>query len=56
LLSTEPFPFCQQDVDELQKLVPTAKVLLVDGEMFSWYGSRLLKAPAYFEHVIGQLF
>jgi ABC-type Fe3+-hydroxamate transport system substrate-binding protein len=25
--------------------------ITVDGELFSWYGSRLLKAPAYFEEL-----
>jgi len=48
LLSSEPFPFKQKHVDELQPLLPDIKILLVDGEMFSWYGSRLLHAPDYF--------
>jgi ABC-type Fe3+-hydroxamate transport system substrate-binding protein len=46
-LSSEPYPFQQQHIAELQLLCPQAKVILVDGEMFSWYGSRLLKFPAY---------
>ena len=46
-LSSEPFPFQQKHVDELSRLVPNTKIVLVDGEMFSWYGSRLLKTPAY---------
>lgn len=49
LLSSEPFPFSQKHIDELQPLLPATKILLVDGEMFSWYGSRLLKAPEYFK-------
>lgn len=49
LLSSEPYPFSQKHVDELQSHLPTTKILLVDGEMFSWYGSRLLKAPSYFQ-------
>ena len=48
LLSSEPFPFQEKHIHELQKVLPNAKILLVDGEMFSWYGSRLLKAPDYF--------
>ncbi|GGD06974.1 ABC transporter substrate-binding protein [Hyunsoonleella pacifica] len=48
LLSSEPFPFKEKHKKELQKFYPKAKVLLVDGEMFSWYGSRLTKAFAYF--------
>jgi ABC-type Fe3+-hydroxamate transport system substrate-binding protein len=47
-LSSEPFPFKQKHAEELQAYLPQTKILLVDGEMFSWYGSRLLKAPAYF--------
>ncbi len=49
LLSSEPFPFQQKHIDELQPLLPGTKIVLVDGEMFSWYGSRLQYAPAYFE-------
>lgn len=49
LLSSEPYPFKQKHIDELQVHIPAAKILLADGEMFSWYGSRLLKAPAYFK-------
>lgn len=48
-LSSEPYPFKQKHIDEFKALLPNAKVLLVDGEMFSWYGSRLLEAPGYFE-------
>jgi ABC-type Fe3+-hydroxamate transport system substrate-binding protein len=48
LLSSEPFPFKQKHIDELQPLLPNTKMILVDGEMFSWYGSRLLQAPEYF--------
>lgn len=47
-LSTEPFPFSDRHVKEIQRISPGSKILLVDGEMFSWYGSRLLKSPAYF--------
>jgi ABC-type Fe3+-hydroxamate transport system substrate-binding protein len=47
-LSTEPFPFQQKHAEEIKQVLPNAKVLLVDGEMFSWYGSRLRLAPAYF--------
>lgn len=48
-LSSEPYPFKQQHIDELQSLCPESKILLVDGEMFSWYGSRLKYAPHYFK-------
>lgn len=48
LLSSEPFPFKQQHVEEIQQWVPHAQIILVDGELFSWYGSRLLQTPDYF--------
>lgn len=51
LLSSEPFPFKTENLDYFQKELPQAKVMLVDGEMFSWYGSRMLKAPAYFRSI-----
>ena len=52
LLSSEPYPFRQKHIDELQEQLPNTRILLVDGEMFSWYGSRLLKAPGYFEKLL----
>jgi len=55
LLSSEPFPFKQKHIDELQLHCPDAKIILVDGEFFSWYGSRLVDAPNYFETVIHKL-
>lgn len=54
LLSSEPFPFKQQHIDELQQLLPNTKIMLVDGEMFSWYGSRLLQAPKYLKQLINE--
>jgi ABC-type Fe3+-hydroxamate transport system substrate-binding protein len=48
LLSSEPYPFKEKHIQEVQEAVPAAEVLTVDGEMFSWYGSRLLYAPTYF--------
>jgi len=51
-LSSEPFPFKEKHIKELQKILPYAKILLVDGEMFSWYGSRLLQAPKYFNELL----
>ena len=48
LLSSEPYPFSQKHADELQQYLPDVHILLADGEMFSWYGSRLLEAADYF--------
>lgn len=46
-LSSEPYPFKDEHVKEIQNICPDALVSIVDGEMFSWYGSRLLLSPAY---------
>ena len=51
LLSSEPYPFKEKHVQEIAALLPHAEVLLADGEMFSWYGSRLLYAAGYFEEM-----
>ncbi|WP_034259149.1 ABC transporter substrate-binding protein [Aequorivita capsosiphonis] len=48
LLSTEPYPFKEAHVLKLQNEIE-AEVLLVDGEYFSWYGSRLQNAFKYFK-------
>jgi ABC-type Fe3+-hydroxamate transport system substrate-binding protein len=48
LLSSEPYPFQEKHRDEISLLAPSARIMMVDGEMFSWYGSRLMHAPAYF--------
>ncbi len=48
LLSSEPFPFKNKDLLELKNALGKP-VHLVDGEYFSWYGSRLLKAFEYFK-------
>ncbi len=55
LLSSEPYPFKQKHIDELQVHLPGTKIVLADGEFFSWYGSRLLKAPAYFKQLINEI-
>ncbi|PWS28521.1 cobalamin-binding protein [Pedobacter yonginense] len=48
LLSSEPYPFTEKHMTEIRAALPNIKVMLVDGEMFSWYGSRLVKAVQYF--------
>lgn len=55
LLSTEPFPFKNKDIESIQAQYPASKVLLVNGEYFSWYGARLKDAPHYFQEIIHQL-
>lgn len=55
LLSSEPYPFQQKHIDDLQQYLPGTRIMLTDGEMFSWYGSHLLKAPAYFQSLLHSL-
>ena len=55
LLSSEPYPFAEKHVPPFQALLPRTKIMLVDGGLFSWYGSRLLLAPAYFKNLQAQL-
>ncbi|MDR8390661.1 helical backbone metal receptor [Aliifodinibius sp. S!AR15-10] len=44
LLSSEPYPFKEKHVEEVQKKLPNTRILPVEGEWFSWYGSRMLEA------------
>ncbi|MGI4874441.1 MAG: ABC transporter substrate-binding protein [Janthinobacterium lividum] len=52
LLSSEPYPFQEKHLAEFQQICPAAHVQIVDGELFSWYGSRLLKSAAYFQQLL----
>lgn len=51
LLSSEPYPFKEKHFATFKNIFPSAKIILVDGEMFSWFGSRLLHAPVYFKNL-----
>ena len=51
LLSSEPYPFKEEHALEFDKYTHHAKTIFVDGEMFSWYGSRLIKAFDYFKEL-----
>lgn len=53
LLSSEPYPFKQKHFAELNMICPGTPVRVVDGELFSWYGSRLLRSPVYFRGLLG---
>ncbi len=48
LLSSEPYPFKEKHIADINMICPGTPVRIVDGELFSWYGSRLLHAPGYF--------
>lgn len=52
LLSSEPYPFKEKNIPYFQNIYPNAKIILVDGEIFSWYGSRVLKIISYTETVL----
>ena len=49
LCSTEPFPFGEKDrfTSEIRDACPETTVQVVDGQLFSWYGPRLLHTPEY---------
>ncbi len=50
-LSSEPYHFNETNKKEFEKMLPNTKIKLVDGEMFSWYGSHILKAADYFKQL-----
>ncbi|TAF96420.1 MAG: hypothetical protein EAZ46_04950 [Runella sp.] len=48
-LSSEPYPFKEKHLAELRTFCPNSRIQLADGELFSWYGSRLRHSAAYFK-------
>ena len=51
LLSSEPYPFNQNDLEFFRRKFPDLPCLLVDGTMFSWYGSRLKYVADYYRNL-----
>ncbi len=51
-LSSEPYPFQEKHIQQFQQILPNSKIILVDGELFSWYGSRLLKSVSYIKNIV----
>ncbi len=47
ILSSEPYPFRQKHQARFRKRFPHATVVLADGSLFSWYGSRMAQFPDY---------
>jgi ABC-type Fe3+-hydroxamate transport system substrate-binding protein len=47
LLCSEPYPYKAQHVPEVQALWPEARVEVVRGDYFAWYGARLIEAARY---------
>ena len=50
-LSSEPYPFKEKNVAEMREICPLAQIEIIDGELFSWYGSRLRYSAEYFKHL-----
>lgn len=55
MLSSEPFPFKEKHITELKGIYPDKKVILVDGEAFSWYGTHIAKSKNYYQQLIDSL-
>lgn len=52
MLSSEPFPFKEEHIEGLKAVYPDKKIIIVDGEAFSWYGTHLAKCGNYFSGLI----
>ena len=56
LLSSEPFPFKQKHINEFKTALDNTKCLLVNGEIFSWYGSRLLHVQSETKQMLDSIY
>lgn len=54
MLSSEPFPFKEKHIEELKSVYPDKKIMIVDGEAFSWHGTHLAKCENYFKELIAE--
>lgn len=52
MLSSEPFPFKEKHIEELRAFYPDKKIMIVDGEAFSWYGTHIAKCENYFKELV----
>lgn len=55
MLSSEPFPFKEKHIEELRIFYPDKKIMIVDGEAFSWYGTHIAKCEHYFKELISEI-
>lgn len=55
MLSSEPYPFKEKHIEYFKELCPAAKICLINGELFSWYGSRLIYSAKYFKQLRKEL-
>ena len=54
-ISTEPFPFNESHIPFFQTKFPNSQIIIIDGEMASWYGSRMKDATTYFANLLAPL-
>lgn len=55
MLSSEPFPFKEKHIEELKAFYTDKKIMIVDGEAFSWYGTHIAKCGSYFKELIAEV-
>ena len=55
LLSDEPYPFNNDHLNELKKMLPNIDIHLVNGIFFSWYGSEILHSAEYFKEIYNKI-
>jgi ABC-type Fe3+-hydroxamate transport system substrate-binding protein len=54
-LSSEPYPFKAEHIELFKERFPGSEILMIDGEMCSWYGSRMLKSIEYLKDLQNSL-
>lgn len=55
MLSSEPFPFKEKHMEEMKAFYPDKKIMIVDGEAFSWYGTHIAKCGDYFKELLAEI-
>ncbi|SIQ88114.1 ABC-type Fe3+-hydroxamate transport system, substrate-binding protein [Chryseobacterium sp. RU37D] len=55
MLSSEPFPFKEKHIEELREFYPDKRIMIVDGEAFSWYGTHIAKCENYFKDLVSEV-
>lgn len=55
MLSSEPFPFKEKHIEEMKLSYPDKKIMIVDGEAFSWYGTHIAKCENYFKELLAEI-
>ncbi|KFF21060.1 ABC transporter substrate-binding protein [Chryseobacterium sp. JM1] len=55
MLSSEPFPFKEKHIEEMKAFYPDKKIMIVDGEAFSWYGTHIAKCGDYFKGLLAEI-